>query len=337
MGLLECRETCLLGLPESRSGFRALDTLTNSGKRLISLSFYGFANPTYRIHEYRSDFYKVVKFKGADRTAVSLVDHSKDEHYDHKLDPSYSRARSVVLQLALCNSWEYFFTGTIDGKLRSRYDLFSFLSHLVQWFLDLRKSGIPILYLLVPERHENGAWHIHGLLAGLPAGELTPFVSGLHPQKLVDKGYLNWPGYAQRFGFCSLGRLVNNIGAAFYVTKYISKELAGKGNSGVRCRLYTSSRGLDKAHPLGDVYGNRSELDRFLDRDYDFCKTGFVRCKEFSDVVDLVSCIDDGAFEELNLITVTPDPGCPEWEQMILYGFSNRGVVDPCVIPIDGS
>lgn len=27
-------------------------------------------------------------------------------------------------------------------------------------------------YLLIPEHHEDGAWHVHGLLSGLPGGVL---------------------------------------------------------------------------------------------------------------------------------------------------------------------
>ena len=282
----------------------------------------GYARPDYRVHEFFDGFYKLVKFKNSDRLAVSLHDHAQDEHYDEKLAPSYSRARSVVLQLALCNQWEYFFTGTIDEKLLHRDQLFPFLSRLVQWFRDLRKNGVPVRFLLVPEKHSDlKAWHVHGLLSGIPESELYPFVPGIHPPDLVEGGFLNWPAYAEKFGFCSLGRVRDRVGTAFYVTKYISKDLAARGNSGVRCRLYTSSRGLRRAVPFGDIYGSYSGLDAYLTHDYDFCRTGFVKCS-WGDWLDY---LDTGPDEVVETVIV-PDTPCEEWEQMVIAAFG-RGEV----------
>lgn len=280
---------------------------------------YEVANPDYRVYEYRDGFYKLIKFRHSDRISSALVDHSEDQSYDHKLDPSYSRARSVVLQLALCNDWEYFFTGTMNGKVRDRYNLFSFVSSLTQWFRDLRKQGIPIEFLLVPETHKDGAWHIHGFLRGLPESELCPFVRGIHPLGLVDSGFLNWPAYSERYGFCSLGKVRDGIGAAFYITKYISKDLVGRGNSGHYCHLYTASRGLRHAQPYGEIFGQYSTLDQYLTYHSDFCSSGFVECfwADWLDYIDLGP-------DDFNVVAVTPAPSAadfPEWEQMILYGF----------------
>lgn len=282
----------------------------------------GYAVPDYRVYEFRDGFYKLVKFKNADRTVVSLNDHSEDTHYDSKLDASYSRARSVVLQLALCNEWEYFFTGTVDGKLRDRTDLFSFTHGLTQWIRDYRKKGIPLKFFFVFERHADlQAWHIHGMLSGLPESELGYFVRGQHPDYLVANGYRNWPAYAKSFGYCSLGRIKDPIAAGFYITKYVSKELADRGNSGVRCHLYTCARGLKRAQSFGDIYGQYSNLDNLLTYDYDFCRTGFVQCSWS----EWLNYIDTGP-EDFGVIEpVQETPDCPEWEQMIFYGFGRGG------------
>lgn len=291
------------------------------------MASYEIANPDYRVHEYRDGFYKLIKFKNSDRISCALVDHSEDASYDYKLDPSYCRARSVVLQVALCNNWEYFFTGTMNEAVRNRYDLFSFVNSLMQWFRDLRKSGIPIEFLLVPETHKDGAWHIHGLLRGLPASELSLFVPGIHPRRLVDGGFLNWPAYSKRYGFCSLGRVRDPISTAFYVTKYISKDLAGRGNSGYYCHLYTASRGLRRAQPYGDIYGQYSSLDQYLTYHGDFCSSGFVECS-WGDWLDYIDLGPDD-FNVVAVEPVSPSVDCPEWEQMILYGFGGRGEVVP--------
>ena len=85
-------------------------------------------------------------------------------------------------------------------------------------------------YLLIPERHQNGAWHIHGLLAGIPMEDVTPFTwadvrAGRCPAKLVQGGYWNWPRFAGKYGFCSLGRVRSQERVAAYVAKYITKDL----------------------------------------------------------------------------------------------------------------
>lgn len=72
-------------------------------------------SPLYTIHQYGEDVYKIVAFKGnRDPDAVYLRDREEEQHNDFKLDNNFSRARSMVLQYALCNPWDYFFTGTLD-------------------------------------------------------------------------------------------------------------------------------------------------------------------------------------------------------------------------------
>ena len=74
-------------------------------------------SPLYSIHQFREDVYKVVMFKGVrDPDRVFARDHDEEQHYDTKLNEAFCRARSMVLQYALCNTWDYFFTGTLDEK-----------------------------------------------------------------------------------------------------------------------------------------------------------------------------------------------------------------------------
>ena len=81
-------------------------------------------SPAYTIHRYRDDIYKVVAFKGnRDPDVMYVRDREEQQHNDAKLDSNFSRARSMVLQYALCNPWDYFFTGTLDREKMDRYDL----------------------------------------------------------------------------------------------------------------------------------------------------------------------------------------------------------------------
>lgn len=95
---------------------------------------------------------------------------------EQKLENNLSRSRNKVFEYAYCNDWEYFVTMTLDKEKFDRYDLKAWKKSLTQWIRDYRKKyGCKIQYLLIPERHKDGAWHIHGLLSGLPADRLSVF------------------------------------------------------------------------------------------------------------------------------------------------------------------
>ncbi|MDD3346431.1 hypothetical protein, partial [Oscillibacter sp.] len=122
------------------------------------------ASPVHVIHRYRDDIYKVVTFKGdRDREKLVLRDKEDENHNEIKLDSNFSRARSMVLQYALCNPWQYFFTGTLNQEKWDRNSLDVFMSALSQKIRDWRKVyGFKLDVLLVPEQHKDGSWHVHG-------------------------------------------------------------------------------------------------------------------------------------------------------------------------------
>lgn len=281
--------------------------------------------PDYTIKKYRDDFFKVVRFNRSDNVSFALTD-KKPKENDSKLSASLSRARGVITQLALCNDWEWFFTGTLNGDLHNRDDLFHFRNTLTQWIRDLNKQpGYNVSYVLVPERHKDGSWHMHGLLKGLPADALSPFIRGVHPWKLVNSDYVNWPGYSKKFGFCSLGKVKDPVAVGFYLQKYITKSMDNSVD-GVGDHTYFCSRGLSRASVFGDVYGREYDLDQLLTHDYDFCSTGYVTA-EWHFFLPYIEPDGgwpvDGVFGSVQLAKPVEQPdSCSEWEQMIMFGFS---------------
>lgn len=175
----------------------------------------------------------------------------KDEQ-DEKIEPlcrlqnNITRARSVVRELGLCNDWEYFATFTLDKAKYDRDNLPRWQRDFAQWIRDQRKRGGDYRYLLIPEQHKDGAWHMHGLLGGIPEDELSSFVAGIHPEKLVRGKYLNWNRCFAKFGYCSLGRLRDAQRAVTYVTKYVTKAL-GAGALAAGCHAFYASQGLERA------------------------------------------------------------------------------------------
>lgn len=239
--------------------------------------------PRYTIRRFNDQIYKIVKFKGH-RSGLLIV-HSKDQHHEEKLDPSYSRARSTILELALCNPWQWFFTGTFNPEWWDRKNLPELNKKLKQWFRDrekaYKKKGFDsdLVFVLIPERHKDGSWHFHGLLNDIPENHLFDFDPLRHPLKLCNKGYKLWDDFHNKFGFCSLSPIRDPVACAFYMTKYITKDMCSR-KSDLGQHLYSCSRGLKRSMPWADVFEDSSDLDNYLTKKYDFCEVGYTRASD---------------------------------------------------------
>ena len=176
---------------------------------------------------------------------------------DKKLDESVCRAKAKIFELAYCNPWQWFFTGTLDPKKFDRADLGKYHKSLTKWLSNLRiRQEVNIQYLLIPEKHEDGrSWHMHGFLMGLPVEHLRQFRIGDRMGKAiaekVRKGGIvyDWPAYRGKFGWCDLEPIRSQEAVSKYVTKYISKGLA-KSVTELNAQLYYRSRGLQEAREI---------------------------------------------------------------------------------------
>ncbi|NLZ55007.1 MAG: hypothetical protein GX892_18040, partial [Thermoanaerobacteraceae bacterium] len=133
-------------------------------------------NNFFNVKKYNDDYYKVVYFKYP-------IDNFQDEGKERKRDvneiklkESISRSRSTIFEYSMCNEFEYFVTLTLDKKKYDRYDLDAYIKDLGQYIRNLRrKYKADIQYLLIPELHKDGAWHLHGLIKNLPSDDLKEF------------------------------------------------------------------------------------------------------------------------------------------------------------------
>lgn len=173
--------------------------------------------------------------------------------YEAKLDSSLSRTRSKIFELAMCNPWEYFVTLTLSPENGNRQDLTAFKRSLSKWLNNLNaRQGCAIKYLLIPEPHEDGSWHMHGLFMEIPDSMLRPFSVWDHlPYRLLDmlqqgRQLYDWPSYAQKFGHVTCERIHDLTACAKYVTKYITKDL-GRSTGRLNEKLYLCSHGLERA------------------------------------------------------------------------------------------
>ena len=197
---------------------------------------------------------KCVRTAGLECDEDKILNNSRCLVNAVKLDENIIRARNKIFELAFCNPWDWFFTGTLDRKKYDRTDLNKYHKDLTQFFRDQgKKFGCKIHFLLIPELHSDGkSWHIHGFIQGLPLRELKQFVIGDKMGKALadkvkkgDKVY-NWLAYAKKFGFCDLERVHNPEAISKYITKYINKNLATSVTQ-LNAHMYYHSRGLKTA------------------------------------------------------------------------------------------
>jgi hypothetical protein len=128
------------------------------------------------------------------------------------------RARAKLRRLALANGFEYFVTLTLDPAKIDRYDGAAVTKALNRWTDNMvRRHGLR--YILVPEMHQDGAFHFHGFMAG-PG--LRAEDSGI---EWGGRPVYNLPQWS--YGFTTAQRLYGDYHAAVgYCCKYIGKQAA---------------------------------------------------------------------------------------------------------------
>lgn len=215
---------------------------------------------------------------GTPSPPVAIFGQKRDEA--ERVAASLSRTRNTVYEIAACNDFQWFFTGTLNPEWHDRNDLGEFRKKLSQAIRDFRKkTGDSVYYLLIPERHKSGAWHVHGLLGGLPVERLHRFEPNERlPLRILKRvreheDVYNWEYYSKKFGFTTLTPIRDKAATTAYITKYITKEMTVDAlESGAH--LYYASIGLKRA----DVLFAGSGVAAFGSLDYDY-ENDYVRVK----------------------------------------------------------
>ena len=243
--LAECVNEALGEAPSSNSWHKVIWYSETSGGKIISFK----AGSPYE-----------PKTKGRKERTEPLPE---DEAEKKRLAESLSRTRKRIFEIAACNPWEWFFTGTLDGEKWDREDLDGVFQTLSQWFRDYRKrNGCKELkYLIVPERHKKGGWHFHGLFHGLPVTELHKFSTAekipLRLKRTIEAGtdIYNWLPYSAKYGYTTLTAVRDKHATACYVTKYITKDMIAENAAlGTGRHLYYASQGLRKPAVVAEGY-----------------------------------------------------------------------------------
>lgn len=204
--------------------------------------------------KYKLTLHNCIRDKGYESAESEPISSNiKGSVNSEKLLNNLSRTRNTIFELAMCNEWDYFCTFTLDKNKYNRFDLSKFRTDFTQMIRNLRrKYDCDISYLLIPERHKDGAWHMHGFISGIPEEELKKFaLSEKLPKYIHNKlkgGFdvYEWKSYRKKFGFCDLERIRDKNKCSSYVTKYITKDLL-ESVSELNHKSYYCSQGLNRA------------------------------------------------------------------------------------------
>lgn len=196
---------------------------------------------------------------------------------DSKLDNNLCRAKSMVRELGLCNPWDYFVTLTISPEKYDRYNLPLFIQDFAKFLHNYNKRcsfNEKVSYLLIPERHKDGAWHIHGLIKGIRQKDLYT----------NQYGYLVWKQYQDKFGYISMESIKSKERVSYYILKYFTKDNS-KNVTDLGAHLYYRSKGLKIAKVI-----YRGDARLHADWDYEHPE-GFCKIKTIDTRYEDLECI----------------------------------------------
>ena len=232
--------------------------------------------------------YKIVNIKKCLNSNVDKPRNFSDKNSvnDKKLDNNISRAKSRVKELGLCNIWDYFATITLDKKKYDRYNLKQFKTDLSQYIANLNKIyKIKIRYILIPEQHKDGAWHMHGFFSGIPLSFMEQFDLSKPLDKYIVDNYetvMNFPKMAEKFGFVSFDMIRDQEKAVNYLIKYITKDLAKCVNE-LGAHMYYSSNRLNKAKDI--IKGTSTAIDIPFAFENEYCSVLWTKDKTLVNTV----------------------------------------------------
>lgn len=254
----------------------------------------------YNIKKYNDDIYKItyckLPIKRAGFENKANFKRFRDVN-DSKLSNNVTRARTKVFDLAICNDFEYFITLTINKEKLDRYELKEYIKKLGQFIRNYRRDyEADVQYLLIPEKHKNGAWHMHGLIKGIPKEQLKLFtLEDKLPYRLRElimegRKIYNWEKYVEKFGWCTLETVRNKEAISKYITKYVRKSFdTDRGITEKESKLYYCSRGLKRPKKKKEGTLNGDHLDKIpFKYENDYVRTGFLTGQEYKKVLSIL-------------------------------------------------
>lgn len=211
------------------------------------------------LKNYGNNIYRLIYLNKSKEKGFEEYQKENKIHYEKingSFESSIVRTKSHIKELVLCNDFDYFATWTINEKLQDRFSLDKVVENMKKDLKAYQRKFKNFKYLYIIEKHENGAFHFHGFVKGIPEDELILYTKDDYnlkkgnklPYNLIkqiQKGekiyHINF--FDERKGHNTFSKVKSKIASSFYILKYITKNPIRTSEN----QIYFRSRGLKMA------------------------------------------------------------------------------------------
>lgn len=193
-----------------------------------------YEEKTY-LKQYNDNYFRIIYCRSVRKKGFELTNSEHHVDKDEVERSSVSRSRRNIRELAFCNPFTHFVTFTVRPDIANRFDLDECQDKVRSLMKSYKRKNKDLIYLFITEKHQNGAYHFHGLMGGLDKFEKNDLY-------VNDFGYTSSKHW-DKLGWNSFSLIKDFNACCNYITKYITKDCV-RNSAG---SIYFSSRGLRKA------------------------------------------------------------------------------------------
>lgn len=176
----------------------------------------------------------ILKYKKKRDSTTKTTEKGESIFQESNLERSIRKTKTTITDYVLANNFEIFATFTFSPKKVDRFDIDACKRKLKRWLDRQREKDSNLKYVVVPERHKNGAIHFHALFENIDSFTL-------HKTKIRQENRDVFTMRDWRFGYSNVKFIDSNrLKVAVYITKYITKDMITIENK----RRYWSSHNL---------------------------------------------------------------------------------------------
>lgn len=186
--------------------------------------------------------------------------HNKQNNSIDSIEKSINRTHRILKDYILCNNFTHFFTLTISPDYCDRLDDLLVQSKVKTWLNNIRRHS-SLGYIVVPERHKNGALHFHGVMT-------NPSTLNLYDSGHKDRsGRIIYHTKQYKMGFHDFTEIGSLDAVSQYVRKYLSKQFYDREKFKKR---FWASRNLKKPEIIHNVDISDLPLEILQETDFGF-------------------------------------------------------------------
>ena len=161
----------------------------------------------------------ILKYKKTRDSITKTIKKGESIFQESNLERSIRKTKTTITDYVLANNFEIFATFTFSPKKVDRFDIDACKRKLKRWLDRQREKDSNLKYVVVPERHKNGAIHFHAIFENIDSFTLKK-------TKIKQDGRDVFTMTDWRFGFSNVKFIDSNrIKVATYITKYITKDM----------------------------------------------------------------------------------------------------------------